>query len=273
VPRRLGQHFLRDPAILDRIVEALSPTTDDVVLEIGPGDGTLTRRLASRVGHVVTIEKDAALVRRLREGPPSLPANVTVVEGDALRLDWHDTVLTSAIGHRPSAIGHRPAFKIIGNIPYYITSPLIDLALRPPPPAVVVFLVQREVADRVTAVPGSKTFGALSVGVQAVARAERVFIVRAGAFVPPPRVDSAVLRLTPRSDALVTDAERGPFRTFVVALFGQRRKQIGRSLRDVAGLTAEGAAATCREVGVDPGVRPESLAPERLAALFRACPR
>jgi len=269
VPRRLGQHFLSDPAILDRIVDALDPHPEDLVLEIGPGTGTLTRRLAPRVGHVVAIERDRRLAAALLTPEPgltTLPNNVTIIAGDALTLDWHEP-LTTALGPRPSALGH--SFKIIGNIPYYVTSPLIERALQPPLPRVVVFLVQREVADRVVAAPGGRVYGALSVGVQAVTRAERLFVVRAGAFRPPPTVDSAVLRLTPRSDPVVLEEERAPFRAFVVGLFGQRRKQLGRALREAAGLTADRAAAACDAIGVPPSARPETLAVPEFARLFR----
>jgi len=267
MPRRLGQHFLTDPRILDRIVDAAMPAPDDVVLEIGPGEGSLTRRLAPRVGWVVAIERDRRLAAALGSaggsGPP-LPENVTVIAGDALTLDWNQAVRESV-----RAPGGPSAFKVIGNIPYYITSPLIERALEPPIPPVVVFLTQREVADRIAAGPGGRTYGALSVGVQAVARAERLFLVRAGAFRPPPAVDSAVLRLAPRTDPAVTDQERARFRTFVVGLFAQRRKQIARGLRESVGLSSAQALAACASVGVDPAARPETLAVETFAALFR----
>jgi 16S rRNA (adenine1518-N6/adenine1519-N6)-dimethyltransferase len=273
VPRRLGQHFLSDPAILDRIVDAITPDAGDLVLEIGPGTGSLTRRLAPRVGHVVAIERDRRLAAALQAPPTGsspVPDNVTIVEGDALTLDWHET-LANATGQPLTA--HRQPFKIIGNIPYYVTSPLIERALRPPLPAVVVFLVQREVADRVVAEPGGRVYGALSVGVQAVARTERLFVVRAGAFRPPPKVDSAVLRLTPRPDPVVSDEERAPFRAFVVGLFGQRRKQLVRALRGSADLSADRAAAACDAIGVPPTARPETLAVADLARLFREVTR
>lgn len=281
--RRLGQHFLYDPAILDRIVDAIAPHPADVVLEVGPGEGTLTRRLAPRVGRVVAIERDARLVAALRSGGGQrnhapLPDNVTLIEGDALALDWHQAVLPGATGqpstadHRPSAIGHRP-FKVIGNIPYYVTTPLIDQALQLPLPSVVVFLVQREVADRVVAGPGSRTYGALSVGVQSFTRAERLFVVRAGAFQPPPKVDSAVLRLTPLPEPAITPAERAPFRAFVVGLFGQRRKQLGRGLRTVAQCSAERAVSVCEASGVSPTDRPETLGVAEMVRVFRTVAR
>jgi 16S rRNA (adenine1518-N6/adenine1519-N6)-dimethyltransferase len=266
MPRRLGQHFLRDPAILDRIVDALDPDPGDLVLEIGPGEGTLTRRLAPRVGRVVAIEKDERLAAALRGGGsgeriPPLAGNVTVLSADALEVDWSREVPLPA---------PRTRWKIIGNIPYQITSPLIEKALEPPLPAAVVFLVQKEVAERVAASPGSKAWGALSVGVQAVARAERLFTVKAGAFAPPPAVDSAVVRFTPLSQPLVTDGERAGFRRFVVGLFGQRRKQLVRSLRDVASLDRDAAARAAERAGVALTARVEDVAPGDLVALFRA---
>ena len=161
--RRLGQHFLADPSILARIADALEADADDTVLEIGPGPGGLTGALLQRAGRVVAIEKDRDLIGSLRERFPSLQ----LIEGDALEVDWHE-------------LAGGP-FLVAGNIPYNITSPLLDKALSPPEPRRIVFLVQKEVADRVTAVPGTSAYGALSVGVQAVASAERLFTVPAGA--------------------------------------------------------------------------------------------
>ncbi|MDH3497728.1 MAG: 16S rRNA (adenine(1518)-N(6)/adenine(1519)-N(6))-dimethyltransferase RsmA [Gemmatimonadota bacterium] len=267
--RRLGQHFLRDPRILDRIVDALDPLADDVVLEIGPGDGSLTRRLAPRVARVVAIERDRELVGQLTgaghgERSAPLPGNVSVVGADALEIDWTGAEPLPAPG---------TSFKLVGNIPYYITSPLIAKALSPPLPAVVVFLVQKEVAERVVATPGGREYGALTVGVQAVARAERVFAIKAGAFQPPPKVDSALLRLTPLAEPLVSPTEFPALRRFLAALFGQRRKQLGRSLRHVVSLSAADAAALCGRLEIPPSVRPEQVAPDRLVALFRAAMR
>ncbi len=276
MPRPLGQHFLHEPAVLDRIVDALDPQPHDRVLEIGPGGGTLTRRLASRVGVVVAIEKDRGLFLELREASSGkrktgdvLPDNVTVVQGDALTADWH-----ALIAQPPAASpSPHPAYKVAGNIPYYITSPLIDKALTPPLPTVVVFLVQKEVADRVTSVPGSKIYGALSVGVQVIARAERLFTVKAGTFNPPPAVDAAVLRLRPRDAPLIDDAEQGAFRSFVTALFGQRRRQLVRGLRTVTGVGREEAAGLLETLGIDLAARPEVLSPSTFVSLYRALRR
>jgi 16S rRNA (adenine1518-N6/adenine1519-N6)-dimethyltransferase len=249
--RRLGQHFLFDPRILSRIADSLDAGADDTVLEIGPGPGGLTAALVERVGRVVTIEKDRELVTALRRSFP----RITIVEGDALEADWHALA--------------GPGFLVAGNIPYNITSPLIDKALAPPVPRRIVFLVQKEVADRVTASPGTAEYGALSVGVQAVATAERLFTVPAGAFRPRPEVDSAVLRLTPSSAPVVIEAERGDFRRLVVGLFGFRRKQLLRGLRELTGWEASRVGEVLQRLGLDPTVRPESLSAVEFARLLR----
>lgn len=238
---RLGQHFLSDASILGRIVDALEPTPSDVVLEIGPGEGSLTAILLARGVRVIAIEKDRALAAAL-----DACDNLTVITGDALELDWHSY----------------GANKVIGNIPYYITSPLIDKALAPPLPERVVFLVQDEVADRIAAKPGGKIYGALTVGVQAVARVEKLFTVAPGAFRPPPKVRSAVIRLTPLAEPLVTAEEVAPLRAFVTACFSKRRKQLKNA---VPGLTE----ADLQRLGFDPSVRPERLPPEAFVTLFR----
>jgi 16S rRNA (adenine1518-N6/adenine1519-N6)-dimethyltransferase len=250
--RRLGQHFLSDPRILARIADGLGATSSDTVLEIGPGPGGLTEVLAGRAGKLVAIEKDSDLVPELRARIPG----ATVVQADALEADWHALA--------------GPDFLVAGNIPYNITSPLIDKALTPPRPRRIVFLVQKEVADRVVADPGSEPYGALSVGVQAVAGAERLFTVPAGAFQPRPQVDSALLRLIPLEHPLVSDAEIEPFRRLVVGLFGFRRKQIGRGLRELTGWSTEPAEAALERSGIDARVRPETVAPANFAALLRA---
>ncbi len=251
--RRLGQHFLTDPSILNRIVDALDPGPSDTVLEIGPGRGALTAVLAERAGTVLAIERDPDLVTALQQRFPG----IDLVAGDALALDWHEVV------------GHSD-FLVIGNIPYNITSPLLDKALTPPRPRRCVFLVQREVGDRIVARPGNKTYGALSVGIQAVARAEVVFRVPAGAFQPPPKVDSVVLRLTPLDVPLVDDAVLSVFRAAVTGLFGLRRKQLLRGIRQLTGWSADEAGAVLRSVGLDPTARPETVAPPAFVALTLA---
>ena len=292
--RRLGQHFLADPAILDRIVDALDPQSDDIVIEVGPGKGSLTRRLVTRVGTVLAIERDAELAAALSaggrgKGERGTVQDIHVVQGDALELDWHSELnklsnqesqivnrqSQTSVPPSPFTVSPEPwtpegAWKVVGNIPYYITSPLIDKALTPPRPQVIVFLIQREVADRLVAPPGGKTYGALTVGVQAAAQVERLFIVRPGSFNPPPKVDSAVVRITPRADPLVPDAEVAGFRQFTTALFSQRRKQLKRVLRSVAKVGAGEVEAKLAELDLDPMARPENLEPEAIVRLYRS---
>jgi 16S rRNA (adenine1518-N6/adenine1519-N6)-dimethyltransferase len=236
--RRLGQHFLDDVGILGRIVDALDPVPGETVLEIGAGKGSLTAALLGRGLKVIAIEKDRALAGALAR------ENLTVIDGDALRLEWPRVP------------------KVVGNIPYYITSPLIDKALSPPLPERVVFLMQAEVADRLAAKPGSKMYGALSVGVQAVCRVEKLFAIAPGSFKPPPKVRSAVVRLTPLAEPLVRPEEIAPLRVFVTACFSKRRKQLKNAVPDLT-------VAQLRELGLDPTIRPERLPPEMFVRLLR----
>lgn len=253
--RRLGQHFLSDPKILARIAAATEAGPGDTVLEIGPGPGGLTAALLQRGTRVVAIEKDPDVLPALRQRAGA----ALIAEGDALDLDWH-----AIAGHPDPA-----RWVIAGNIPYNITSPLIDKALAPPRAARIVFLLQKEVALRIGAVPGTKDYGALTVGVQAVAHAERLFNVPAGAFSPPPRVDSTVLRLTPLAEPLIADHERDTFRAVVVGLFSFRRKQLLRAIRELTGWSADHARRVLESASVDPSIRPESVSPPQFVALSR----
>lgn len=251
--RRLGQHFLFDPGILGRIADAAGLSGADTVLEIGPGRGTLTRELARRAGTVVAIEADRALAAALAAAPPA--PNVTVIAGDALEVPWP------------------PADVIAGNIPYQITSPLIERALTPPRPRAIVFLVQREVADRLAAAPGSRAYGALTAGVALVAGVERLFAVRAGAFRPPPRVESAVVRLTPRPAPLArTPAEEAAARRLIRSAFQRRRQQLQRTIREVYGLDATDVGRVLSALDIAPETRAEALSPEQFVALARSLP-
>lgn len=242
--KSLGQHFLTDPRILDRIRQALPAPAGARVLEIGPGKGALTRGLLAAGFRVTAIERDRDLLPGLVARFPDL----RLLEGDALEVDW------PAAAAPPG----EPWF-LIGNIPYNITSPLIDRALDADPgPEAIVYLVQKEVALRLAAAPGTDDYGALTVGVQASARVERLFTVPAGAFQPPPKVDSAVVRITPKPRA-----ERPPdvrrFRRIVVGLFGARRKQVVRGLQTGLSLTAEAARRVVERAGLDPARRPETF--------------
>ncbi len=254
--QRLGQHFLSDPGLLRKIADALDLAPDDVVLEIGPGKGSLTEQLLARGVRVIAIEKDQRLADELgRWGAERGTDRLTIVTADALEVDWQPLLV--------------PRFKVIGNIPYNITTPLIEKALTPPYPERIVFLMQAEVAERLAARPGSKPYGGLSVGVQAQARVERLFAVRAGAFQPPPRVDSAVVRLTPLAEPLIPPGDVRAFRRFVTACFSRRRKQLRNVVAGALARPAAAVAAGLASLGLDPAARPETLAPADFVRLLR----
>jgi 16S rRNA (adenine1518-N6/adenine1519-N6)-dimethyltransferase len=252
--KSLGQHFLTDRRILGRIADALHLSGSDTVLEIGPGRGALTDLLVDRAGRLIAIEYDRALAELLRQRYAKR-SNVLIAEAD---------VLDVSLGELAAG-----PYVLVGNVPYYITTPILFHALVPPRADRSVYLVQREVADRLTATPGTKEYGALTVNVAAVARAETLFHVPAGAFSPPPKVESAVVRITPLAEPLIAPDEERPFRVLVQGAFGMRRKQMRRVLRSLRALDAEAAEAVLARVGIGPEVRPETLTPGQFAALLR----
>lgn len=253
--RRFGQHFLTDRASLQRINEALAPTRHDTVLEIGPGRGALTDLLASTAGRVVAVEIDhdlVVLLRRRYQGNP----RVEIVDADALEVDW--------------ALLAGGPYLLAGNLPYYITTPLLFKALASPRAIRAVLLVQREVADRLAAPPGSRDYGALTVNVGLVARVELVGRVPAGAFQPRPAVDSAIVRLTPLEQPLVTAAREAAARRFVQDVFGLRRKQMKRVVRTLLDCTPDVANALLSAARIAPTARPETLDAEDFVRLLAA---
>jgi 16S rRNA (adenine1518-N6/adenine1519-N6)-dimethyltransferase len=256
VRKNLGQHFLNDRRILQRIVDALDLTGNETVIEIGPGRGSLTDVLLPHAKRLVLIEYDRALAARLREKYAATPS-VTIIEAD---------VLTVALGE---AAGGGP-FRLVGNVPYYITTPILFHALERPRPERAVYLVQREVADRMAAAPGSDDYGALSANVQALATAKLMFRVAPGSFNPPPKVDSAVVSIEPRSEPAVNADEEARYRRLVLDAFGMRRKQLRRVIRSLWQLSAEQAETLLAACDIDPTARPETLSPEQFAKLIRA---
>lgn len=274
--KRLGQHFLSDPRILDRIAEALALQGHETVVEIGPGRGGLTDRLLPRAGRVVVIELDRALAAMLRAKYAGDP-RVDVIEADALTVPLADAARglgaeregLAAPSHDSDSI-EDPAYAVVGNVPYYITTPLLFHALARPRPSRAVFLVQREVAERIVAPAGAESYGALSANVQALADARILFRVPPGAFQPPPKVDSAVIRIEPLAQPLVSPGEERSFRTLVQGAFGLRRKQMRKVLRTLTGLDAADAEAVLAIAGVGPDVRPETLAAGQFARILRA---
>jgi 16S rRNA (adenine1518-N6/adenine1519-N6)-dimethyltransferase len=253
--KSLGQHFLTDRRVLARIADSLALRGDETVLEIGPGRGALTDLLVGRAGRLVAIEYDRALAALLRERYAQRP-DIEIVQADVLEVALGDLA--------------RGPYVLVGNVPYYITTPILFHALAPPRAERAVYLVQREVAERLEAPPGSKAYGALTVNVAALARAEILFGVPAGAFSPPPRVESAVVRITPLSEPRVSAAEERRFRTLVQSIFGMRRKQMRRIVRSVFAVGPDEAEALLAAADIEPDARPEVLDVDRFVALLRA---
>jgi 16S rRNA (adenine1518-N6/adenine1519-N6)-dimethyltransferase len=252
--KRFGQHFLNDPGALERIAGALASTNADTVVEIGPGRGALTDLLAARCRRLIAVEIDRDLVRHLRERY-TLQPGVEIVEGDALETDW--------------GAQSGPDYLLAGNLPYYITTPLIFRILEPPRPKRAVLLVQREVADRLSAAAGSPDYGALTVNVQVAADVRTVSRVPAGSFHPKPKVDSAIVTIIPRLQPMLEPHEEAGFRKFVQAVFGMRRKQLLRVVRELAIPDAGKAGEVLAALGIAPTVRPEVVTPGDFVRLFR----
>jgi len=254
--RSLGQNFLVDPNLQRKIVDAVGAGPDDEVLEVGPGQGALTGHLAGRVGRLVLVELDDALAGALTQRYAGRD-DVEVVHGDVLQVPLERYV------RRPEAL------RVVGNIPYNITTPILFRLLERPRPLEIVLMVQEEVADRIVAGPGTAAYGALAVGVQTVAHAQRLFRVGRNAFRPVPRVESAVVRIRPLRPEPLTPEEEGRLRHLVRAAFQWRRKQMGKILRDHPDLRlgAEEAERVAEAAGVDLQERPERLSPETFVRL------
>lgn len=254
----LGQRFLVDRATLGAVVEAAELGSDDDVLEVGPGPGVLTLELARRARSVVAVEIDERMVRLLRETLAGV-GNVTVVQGDALALDLF-------------ALGERPPTRIVANLPYQITSPLLERFLVDRRrPELVVVLVQEEVARRMAPRPGRPgERGFLSVLVGSFAEARVVRRVPPGAFRPPPKVSSAVVALRTRPRPAFAPLRQEAFLRFVSDVFRHRRKQLRSALGHEAGLARDRAEAALASAGIDPRRRPEELAIAQWVALAAA---
>lgn len=253
--KRFGQHFLKDANVLSTIADALGEFGKQTVLEIGPGRGALTDLLVKRARRLIAIEVDRDLVGMLRTRYADR-TNVEIIEADVLTIPLGETA--------------GEPYALVGNVPYYITTPILFHALVRPRPDVAVFLVQREVAERMASLPGNKVYGALSVNLQALAHVEILRHVPPGAFQPPPAVESSVVRVIPRAVPLIEAYLEERFRNFVLAAFGLRRKQLARVVRTVASLNANQAGAIIEHCGLSPDSRPETLSPENFASLVRA---
>ena len=263
---KLGQHFLSNESVAGRVVDALGDVSQHTVLEIGPGRGILTSLLAKRARRLIAVELDRVLAAQLRL-KFGMARNVEVIEADILSIDF-DSLFGPKPGLGRPGIEIKPdPVRVVGNLPYYITS---DILLRlfefSKYFESIVIMVQKEVADRIAAEPGGRDYGMLSATAQLYARVEKLFTLPPGAFSPPPKVDSTVLRLTidPRQEKLGVAGDG--FIGFLRLSFAQKRKTLWNNLRegyDEAALKRALAAAK-----VKPGVRAETLSLEQSAAIF-----
>lgn len=267
---KLGQNFLVDPGAALRTIEALGDVSDRTVIEIGPGRGVLTDLLIPRARRVIGVELDRVLAAQLRMRYAT-KSNVEILESDFVTAEF-----PSMLGRRPGPLHDlRPTqpetVDLLGNLPYYITSDIVLRILelhRNIERAVI--MVQREVAERIAAAPGSRDYGLLSATAQLFARVDKLFTLPPGAFSPPPEVHSSVLRLTmaPRLDELKVEEE--PFIAFLKLAFAQKRKTLANNLR--GSYDAGAVRAALKSAGVRADVRAEALSLEKTAAVFRALP-
>jgi len=250
--KRFGQHFLHDPRVIERIIDAVGPAPGDRLVEIGPGEGALTLPLLARGVRLTVIELDRELAARLAERPEAGDA-LAVVQGDALEFSL---AALAAPGER---------LRLVGNLPYNVSTPLLFRFIEQ---AAVIrdmhFMLQREVVERMAAGPGSKTYGRLSVMLAAACRVEALFDIGPGAFRPPPKVWSSVVRLVPWAESPFPIPNPALFAEVVRRAFGQRRKTLRNAL---SGLVDEPGI---RAAGCDPGARAETLPAEAFGRLATA---
>ncbi len=237
--KRFGQHFLHDPGVIGDIVNAIAPAADEVLVEIGPGEGAITTPLARLSGHLHVVEFDRDLAERLRQRYQD-DSHVTVHEADALRFDF-------------ASLGSD--LRIVGNLPYNISTPLLFHLLDSLPQIRDMhFMLQKEVVARMAATPGGREFGRLTVMLGCALQVVDLFDVPPTAFEPPPKVMSAVVRLAPLPSGTFNIQDHTQLAKLVAQAFSQRRKTIRNSLRTLAG------AELLQAAGIDPGARPEQVA-------------
>jgi 16S rRNA (adenine1518-N6/adenine1519-N6)-dimethyltransferase len=249
--KRLGQHFLHDDGIISNIVQAVDPQPGDRLVEIGPGQGAITFPLLDRHHELTVIEFDRDLIAPLTDAARA-HGNLHVIHSDVLQVDF-------------TALAAGGTIRLVGNLPYNLSSPILFHALDH---AAVVrdmhFMLQKEVVDRMAAGPGSKVYGRLGVMLQAYCRVTPLFDVPPGAFRPPPKVDSAVVRLVPKPDAEIAVRDRGMYARVVRDAFSQRRKTLRNALSNVCDADAIAAA------GIEPSLRAEQVPVDAFIALANA---
>ena len=252
----LGQHFLANEGVLRKIVGVVDPRPEDVIVEVGAGRGALTARLAERAGRVVALEKDERLIPELRK---AMPANVEVIHGDILKADLREILKDADV----------LSLRLVGNIPYSISSPLLFRALDEREfLSDCVFLLQKEVAERVTAGPGTKSYAPLGILLQNEFEARTAFLVAPGSFSPPPKVQSALLVLKRRPEPLQPGAAEEPYRAFLRTAFAERRKMLWKNLARRA--TPAAITAAFESLAIPRNARAEELSSDLLLAIFLA---
>lgn len=248
--KHYGQHFLHERGIIERIVAAIAPQPGDHIVEIGPGEGALTLPLLDAAHALTTVELDAELIEPLRAAARGR-GELTIIHADVLQVDF-------------TALAAGGKLRLAGNLPYYVSSPILFHCLDHARVITdMVFMLQKEVVDRMAAPPGSKTYGRLSVMLQLACRVEPLLRVPPGAFRPPPQVDSAVVRLIPHATPLDAEVDSALVAAIVRAAFGKRRKTLSNAL---SGLLE---ADAIRAAGIDPKARAETLSPQQYVALAR----
>lgn len=251
--KRFGQNFLNSPGVIRKIIDAIAPRPQDLMVEIGPGLAAITEPLTQALDTLHVVEIDRDLIAGLKERFP--PEKLAIHEGDALAFDF------GQLAQCPGTL------RVVGNLPYNISSPLLfHLATFAPQVKDMHFMLQKEVVDRMVADPGSGEFGRLSVMLQYRFWMERLFIVPPGAFTPAPKVDSAIVRLIPKPTEMLTVRDEAVFAQIVTAAFGQRRKMLRNNLREF--FTEEALTA----LGVAPTARAETLPVEDFVRLANAVP-
>lgn len=266
----LGQHFLVDGAVLGLITGAAELTPADIVVEVGPGLGVLTRELAREAGRVVSIELDEKLAHVLKETLASCD-NVTIIDGNVLRID-PAALLDEQRAHFSPVAAASSGYKVVANLPYYITAPVLRHFLEAPArPELIVVMVQKEVAEAIAAGPGKMSL--MSVSVQFYGEPEVVSYVPARCFYPVPEVDSAILRIRPYPHPAVAVTDRESFFRLVRAGFSASRKQLANSLGRGLALPKAEVLALLEEAGIDPRRRAETLGLDEWTRLWRVVTR
>ena len=278
----LGQNFIIDEFLLEDIADESGITKDDFVLEIGPGNGALTKCLCDRAKHVVAVEIDKSLIPLLTSNLKEYK-NVTIINADFMELDFQTILNAFSVGANVGSVGANacgalcrgelcePTFniKVVANLPYYITSPIINILLQNPYVSEMTLMVQKEVAERIVATPGGKDYGILTLACNYFASTEMIMVVSKNCFFPVPKVDSAVVHFTKKDEFVDTtneknfhiedDDEYKNLFKLIKAAFSERRKKLSNSLSNTLGLDKNTLSAAFSKLGFDENVRAENL--------------